>query len=83
MIVVSPYVKPHVESTQYEFGSILHFIEDNWKLGSLGTTDARSTPITNAFNFNQKPRPFKVIGSPQSREFFLRQKPSGIAPDRE
>jgi phospholipase C len=83
MILVSPYVKPHVESTQYEFGSILHFIEDNWKLGSLGTTDSRSTPITNAFNFNQKPRPFKVIGSPQSREFFLRQKPSGIAPDSE
>jgi len=81
MIVISPYVQPHVVSTQYEFGSVLHFIENNWKLGSLGTTDSRSTPITNAFNFNQTPRPFQVIESPQSREFFLRQKPSGFAPD--
>jgi len=83
MIIVSPYVQPHVESTQYEFGSILHFIEDNWKLGSLGTSDSRSTPITNAFNLNQTPRPFQVIGSPKSREFFLHQRPSGFAPDSE
>jgi phospholipase C len=81
MLIVSPYVQPHVESTQYEFGSILKFIEDNWSLGSLGTTDARSTPITNAFNFNQTPSPFQVIQSSRSRSYFLRQKPSNIAPD--
>ena len=36
MLIVSPYVKPHVEHTVYEFGSILRFIEDNWDLGYAG-----------------------------------------------
>ena len=63
MIIVSPYVKAHVEHTQYEFGSILKYIEDNWDLpvGALGTTDQRATSIGNVFNYNQKPRKFKAI----------------------
>jgi phospholipase C len=83
MLIVSPYVQAHVEHTQYEYGSILKFIEQNWNLGSLGTTDQRATSIGNAFDFTQKPRPFKVIPSVRSRSFFLQQKPSGIPPDSE
>jgi phospholipase C len=83
MIVISPYVKAHVEHTQYEFGSILKFVEGNWNLGSLGTTDERATSIRNLFNFNQQPRRFKPVAAKYSLDFFLRQKPSGVAPDTE
>ncbi|MGA8097702.1 MAG: alkaline phosphatase family protein, partial [Candidatus Cybelea sp.] len=50
MMVVSAYArqayptKPgYISHTQYEFGSILKFIEKVFALGSLGTTDARAT----------------------------------------
>jgi phospholipase C len=81
MLIVSPYVKPHVVHTVYEFGSILHFIEDNWNLGTLGRNDAHSTSIGNAFDFNMKPRPFKEIPSKYSRSFFLHQRDSAEPPD--
>ena len=46
MLVVSPYAKHgYVSHVEYEFGSILRFIEDNWNLGSLGATDERATSI--------------------------------------
>ncbi len=83
MIIVSPYVKAHVEHTQYEFGSILKYIEGNWKLGSLGTTDQRATSILNAFNYDQSPRKFKKIPASLPLSFFLRQKPSSSPPDPE
>ncbi|HLY02440.1 MAG TPA: alkaline phosphatase family protein [Candidatus Cybelea sp.] len=73
LLIVSPYVKPHVQHTQYEFGSILRFIEDNWNLGTLGRNDAHSTSIGNAFDFNMPPRTFKVIPAKYSRAFFLHQ----------
>ncbi len=83
MLIVSPYVRPHVDHTVYEFGSILRFIEDNWSLGSLGTSDSKSTSIGNALNFNMPPRKFKTIPSKYPQSFFLRQPPSGIAPDED
>jgi len=83
MLVVSAYVKPHVEHTVYQFGSILRFVEDTWGLGSLGTSDAHSTSIGNAFDFNMPPRAFKSIPSKYPLQYFLRQTPSGQAPDSE
>jgi phospholipase C len=68
MIVVSPYAREAVPSapgyishTQYEFGSILKFIEDNFDLGRLGTTDVRATSIVDCFDFMQQPRSFQKI----------------------
>jgi phospholipase C len=50
MLVVSPYAKRgYVSHTQYEFGSILKFIEENWSLGSLGSTDVRANSIGDMF----------------------------------
>ncbi|HEX4014929.1 MAG TPA: alkaline phosphatase family protein [Candidatus Cybelea sp.] len=83
MLIVSPYVKPHVVHTVYEFGSILRFIEDNWNLGTLGRNDAHATSIRNAFDYNMAPRPYKVISSKYSRSFFLHQVDSGRPPDTE
>ena len=83
MLIVSPYVKPHVEHTQYEFGSILRFIEDNWSLGTLGKNDADSRSIGNAFDFDMKPRAFKVIPSKYPSVFFLHRPPSDVPLDTE
>ena len=83
LLIISPYVKAHVEHTQYETVSILRFVEDNWSLGTLGKLDQRATSIGNAFNFNMAPRPFQIIPAKYSSSFFLHQKPSDIQPDSE
>jgi phospholipase C len=83
MIIISPYVQPHVEHTQYETASVLKFIEKNWNLGTLGKLDRRAASIGNAFNFSQTPRPFQVIPAKYPQSYFLHQKPSGIPPDTE
>jgi phospholipase C len=83
MIIISPYVQPHVEHTQYETASVLRFIEDNWGLKTLGQEDARAKGLENAFDLTQAPRPFKKIPAKYPLSFFLHQKPSGIPPDSE
>ena len=82
MLIVSPYVAPHVEHTTYTFGGILHFVEDTWNLGSLGNDDT-STSIGTAFHLKMSPRKFKTIPSKYSLDFFLHQTPSGQPPDTE
>jgi phospholipase C len=77
MIVVSPYAKQgYVSHTQYEFGSILKFIEYTFNLQSLGTTDVRAHPISDVFNFNLPPRKFVQIQAKHSRQFFIAEPPS-------
>jgi phospholipase C len=90
MLVISPYVIPgggshggYISHTVYGFGSIIRFIEDNWKLGRLGTTDKTSTSIANMFDFKQSPRTFTKIAAPYGKAYFLRQKPSGLPVDTE
>ncbi|MGC1381609.1 MAG: alkaline phosphatase family protein, partial [Candidatus Baltobacteraceae bacterium] len=64
MIVISPYAKAsYVSHTQYEFGSIIRFVEDVWSLGRLGTTDTRANSMDDTFDFTQKPRKFVQIPS--------------------
>ncbi len=44
--MISPYAKAgYVSHTQYEFGSIIRFIEDTFDLGRLNTTDTRAASI--------------------------------------
>jgi phospholipase C len=83
MIVVSAYDKQgqssqggYISHTQYEFGSILKFVEDNFGLGRLGTTDVRANSIADCFAFRQKPRAFRVIPAQYSRQYFETQRPS-------
>ena len=62
MIVISPYARrKYVSHTQYEFGSILKFVEDTFSLGSLGTTDVRATSIADCFKFDSKATAFTPI----------------------
>jgi phospholipase C len=89
MLVVSPYTVRstsgggYISHTQYEFGSILKFIENNWSLGQLGTTDTRATSIIDCFDFTQKPHKFKPIPVNLSRAYFEHQRPSYLPVDTE
>ncbi len=83
VMIISPYVQPHVDHTQYETASVLKFIEVNWNLPSMGQEDQRAAPMTDAFDFSQTPRPYQVIPAKYPLSFFLHQKPSGIPPDSE
>jgi phospholipase C len=82
MIVVSPYARTgYVSHAQYEFGSIVKFVEDVWDLGRLGTTDVRAHSIDDCFDFEQSPRKFKEIPAKYSKAFFERQAPSNTPVD--
>lgn len=82
MIVISPYARVgYVSHTQYEFGSIIKFIEDVWGLGRLGTTDESSTAIDDVFDFTRAPRAFTPIDAKYPKSFFERQPSSGIPVD--
>jgi phospholipase C len=84
LLIVSPYVKAHIEHTQYETASVAKFIEQNFNLGGpLQSPDARAASLSNALNFTMTPRPFKKIQANYSKSFFLKQKPSGLPVDTE
>jgi phospholipase C len=85
MIAVSPYaLTGYVSHRQYELGSIVRFVEDNWDLGRLGTTDAHSPDFVNDFfDFTQTPRKFVPIQSEYSRSYLLHQLPSNKPVDDE
>jgi phospholipase C len=81
MLVISPWVKAGtISHTQYEFASILVFIEDNFNLGRMGVTgfpnnDARATSIANMFDFSgNKPRKFKTIPSSLDKAHFMHER---------
>jgi phospholipase C len=67
LLCISPFAKRgYVDHTQYEFGSLLKFVEDRFALPSLGRTDLRANEPLNCFDFTQKPRPFHRISAPFS-----------------
>ncbi len=67
MIIISPYAKKgYVSHTQYEHGSILKFVEDQFGLGRLAASDTRANSPADAFDFNKPPRKFKVDPGPLS-----------------
>jgi phospholipase C len=85
-LIISPYVRPHVSHTTYEFGSILKFVEQTYGLPALGKvsdgyTDARATSILDSFDFTQKPRKYHTIPAPYPPSFFTGHAASLHAPD--
>ncbi len=75
MIVISPFAKKHyVSKTQYEFGSVLKFIEENFGTGSLGSTDVRANSIQDVFDFNQKPGQFRPFAAPYPQSYFFQHR---------
>jgi phospholipase C len=90
MLVISPYGREavpdtpgYISHTQYDFGSILKFMEDNWGLGRLGTSDVGSKSIVDCFDFKRPPRAFIPISAKYTRAYFERRPPSGLPVDTE
>ena len=82
MIVISPYVPAgEISNTTYEFGSILSYIENNWGLGCLGTTDCGATSIADMFNYGQHPRKYKMVKTKYPQAYFLHEPPSNLPVD--
>jgi phospholipase C len=88
-LIVSPYAKRgYVSHVQYEYGSILRFIEETFDLPYLGPpgegyTDQRANSLDDAFDFSQAPRPFVPVSSQYPASRFLREPPSNDPVDTE
>jgi len=58
LLVVSPWAKPgYVSHTDYEFASLLAFIERLHSLPPLGKRDAAANDLFDVFDFSGEPRP--------------------------
>jgi phospholipase C len=66
LLIISPYAQPgHISHTQYEFASVLKFIENRFGLAPLTTRDGSANDTTDSFNFSQTPLPPLVL-NPQT-----------------
>ena len=56
LLIISPYARAgYISHTQYEFASVLKFIEDRYNLPALTLRDANANSTTDSFNFSQPP----------------------------
>jgi phospholipase C len=82
LIVISPYARAgYVSHTQYEFGSILKFVERTYGLGSLSATDARAADPSDCFDFRQAPIHFRPIPVTKPMSYFLHRASARVAAD--
>jgi phospholipase C len=82
LIVVSPFAKRgYVSHVQYEFGSILKFVESTYGLAPLAASDTRANALDDCFDFKQAPRSFESVATRRSPADFLSASPSDRAPD--
>ena len=83
LIVVSPYaLTGNVAHTQYEFGSVLRFIEQTERLSALTQVDTRARSFgSDVFDFAGPPRKFVPFASPLHAEDFIHERHSGKPPD--
>jgi phospholipase C len=72
LIVVSPYAKQgYVSHVTHDFGSILHYIEDNFGLPSLGYADARADALADCFDFTHMPSPYAPVTAKYDAAYFI------------
>jgi phospholipase C len=58
LLIISPWAKQgFVDSTTYEFSSVLKFIETVYNLPTLTNRDAAASNMLNAFDFSQDVNP--------------------------
>jgi phospholipase C len=82
LIIVSPYTKQaYVSHVTHDFGSILKFIEEVFKLPSLGYADARADDFSDCFDLTQAPITFQTIPANVNQNFFLNSKRPATPPD--
>jgi phospholipase C len=93
-LIISPFAKTnYVSKTNYEFGSILKFIEEVYNLPTLselsgssawqGYTDTRANSLDDSFNFTQPARKFKRIHAKYPADYFLTMPRSDLPVDTE
>jgi phospholipase C len=93
-LIISPYAKKgsgsggFVTHTQYEYGSILKFIEETFNLPPVGKpadgyTDVRANSLTDSFDFTQPPRKFVPIPSKYPASRFVKEPSSDEPVDTE
>jgi phospholipase C len=61
MIIISPWAVQHVYHSEVEFASVLRFMEETFKLPSLGGADKFANDMQDAFNYTQAPIPQLVL----------------------
>ena len=62
LIVISPYSRPRfVSHTQYDFRSVVKFVEQTFSLPAKTVYDRNVNSISNMLNFNQKVLPPKQL----------------------
>ncbi|HTA38076.1 MAG TPA: alkaline phosphatase family protein [Candidatus Acidoferrales bacterium] len=69
LVIDSAYAKRgYISHKPHYIGSLLHFIEANWNLGSLNRSDARSDAFDDCFNYKQNPLKYIPVnaGNPLS-----------------
>jgi phospholipase C len=68
LLIISPWAKAgHVDSTTYEFSSVLKFIETLFDLEHLTERDRTADTMLGAFDFDQE-------GDPDDRKLLLRER---------
>jgi phospholipase C len=83
LIILSPYAREgFVIHEQWETAGIDRFVENVFGLNQIAAADTRATDFTDAFNFNQKPRPFvKIPVDPRyGPRFFINQPTTSFDP---
>ncbi|HLJ83033.1 MAG TPA: alkaline phosphatase family protein, partial [Candidatus Eremiobacteraceae bacterium] len=84
LIVVSPYARTaYVSHVNHEFGSILHYVEETFNLGSLNYSDSRSDDLQDCFDYTQTPRAFSRISTSIDQKYFIQHPTSPGEPDDE
>jgi phospholipase C len=72
LIVVSPYaLSGRVAHTQYEFGTVVKFVEQTFGLAPMAAADVRANPFgTDVFDFTRAPRTFTPFSSSRGAYYF-------------
>lgn len=69
MLVISPYAKTdYVSHYDYDFTSVLSFIEQRWNLEHLTARDHRANGMTDCFDFQRSPAPALIVPVPANVE---------------
>ena len=72
LIVIAPYARAaYISHVNHDFGSILHMVEENFNLPSLGYADSYADDLSDCFNFRQQPLVFHTIDAPLKADYFL------------
>ncbi len=82
LIVVSPYAKAgYISHNTHDFGSFLKFVEELYRLPSLGYADAVADDLSDCFDFQQAPTNFQTVGTALRAQDFLNDDRQPTDPD--